>query len=68
MDRITGIKAITFDLDGTLWDYDTVMRRSMAYALDVFALSVAIRLFLRLRQSRSGTGPRPALARMLESP
>ncbi|HAL49454.1 MAG: HAD family hydrolase [SAR202 cluster bacterium] len=33
MDRITGIKAITFDLDGTLWDYDTVMRRSMAYAL-----------------------------------
>jgi putative hydrolase of the HAD superfamily len=34
MDRITGIKAITFDLDGTLWDYDTVMRRSMAYALD----------------------------------
>ncbi len=31
--HLNGIKAITFDLDGTLWDYDTVMRRSMAYAL-----------------------------------
>ena len=33
MTRLTGIKAITFDVDGTLWDFDVVMRRSLHQAL-----------------------------------
>ncbi len=33
MDRVPGIKAVTFDLDGTLWDYEKVMRSSLASAL-----------------------------------
>ena len=28
MDKITGIKAISFDGDGTLWDFEKVMRHS----------------------------------------
>ena len=30
----TGIKAISFDLDGTLWDFEAVMRRSIERALE----------------------------------
>ena len=38
MSRITRIKAVSFDLDGTLWDdFDTVMRRSLAAALEELA-------------------------------
>ena len=33
MDRLTGIRAISFDADGTLWDFERVMRRSLGYAL-----------------------------------
>ena len=33
MTNFEGIKAITFDLDGTLWDFDEVMRSSVALAL-----------------------------------
>jgi putative hydrolase of the HAD superfamily len=33
MDRLTGIRAISFDADGTLWDFEGVMRRSLGYAL-----------------------------------
>ena len=31
---LTGIKAVTFDVDGTLWDFETVMRRSLGKALE----------------------------------
>jgi len=30
----TGIKAISFDLDGTLWDFEAVMRRSIERAFE----------------------------------
>ena len=33
MDKLTGIKAVTFDVDGTLWDFETVMRRSLGKVL-----------------------------------
>jgi len=33
MNKIAGIKAISFDADGTLWDFDTVMRHSLRCAL-----------------------------------
>lgn len=33
MDRLTGIRAVSFDADGTLWDFERVMRRSLGYAL-----------------------------------
>ena len=33
MKKIAGIKAITFDADGTLWDFEKVMRRSLALTL-----------------------------------
>jgi FMN hydrolase / 5-amino-6-(5-phospho-D-ribitylamino)uracil phosphatase len=33
MKKITGIKAISFDADGTLWDFDKVMRRSLGLTL-----------------------------------
>jgi putative hydrolase of the HAD superfamily len=33
MNRITGIKAISFDADGTLWDFQKVMRQSLGDAL-----------------------------------
>ena len=29
MNRIRGIKAVSFDVDGTLWDFDKVMRHSL---------------------------------------
>ena len=31
--RLTGIKAVTFDVDGTLWDFETVMRHSLGEVL-----------------------------------
>ena len=33
MIRITGIKAISFDVDGTLWDFDSIMRRALGEVL-----------------------------------
>jgi len=33
MGRLAGIKAISFDADGTLWDFEGVMRQSLGYAL-----------------------------------
>ena len=33
MKEITGIKAISFDGDGTLWDFEKVMRRSLRHVL-----------------------------------
>lgn len=33
MEKITGIKAISFDGDGTLWDFEKVMRHSLRYVL-----------------------------------
>lgn len=34
MKKITGIKAISFDMDGTLWDFDTAMRRALGAVLE----------------------------------
>ena len=31
--KFENIKAISFDVDGTLWDFDTAMRRSLAATL-----------------------------------
>lgn len=33
MNRISGIKAVSFDADGALWDFDKVMRHSLGHAL-----------------------------------
>ena len=33
MSKFTGIKAISFDVDGTLWDFDAVMRRALGKTL-----------------------------------
>lgn len=33
MTRLTGIKAVSFDVDGTLWDFDAVMRRALGKTL-----------------------------------
>jgi len=33
MNKITGIKAISFDANGTLWDFEKVMRHSLTHAL-----------------------------------
>lgn len=33
MEKIVGIKAISFDADGTLWDFEKVMRHSLHYVL-----------------------------------
>ena len=33
MNRITGMKAVSFDADGTLWDFQEVMRHSLRHAL-----------------------------------
>ncbi len=33
MKRISGIKVISFDADGTLWDFDKVMRHSLGFVL-----------------------------------
>jgi len=33
MKRLTGIKAISFDGDGTLWDFEKVMRHSLGFVL-----------------------------------
>lgn len=33
MNKITGIKAISFDADGTLWNFENVMRHSLNHAL-----------------------------------
>jgi len=37
MKKITGIKAISFDGDGTLWDFEKVMRHSLNYVLKELA-------------------------------
>jgi len=34
MNKIFGIKAISFDADGTLWDFEKVMRHSLHYVLE----------------------------------
>lgn len=34
MNKITGIKLVSFDGDGTLWDFQKVMRYSLSYVLD----------------------------------
>lgn len=34
MNKIRGIKAISFDADGTLWDFEKVMRHSLHYVLN----------------------------------
>jgi putative hydrolase of the HAD superfamily len=33
MGKLTGIRAVSFDADGTLWDFESVMRQSLGYAL-----------------------------------
>ena len=33
MNKITGIEAISFDADGTLWDFEKVMRHSLRHVL-----------------------------------
>jgi putative hydrolase of the HAD superfamily len=33
MGKLTGIRAVSFDADGTLWDFERVMRRSLGHAL-----------------------------------
>jgi len=33
MNKISGIKAISFDADGTLWDFEKVMRQSLGHVL-----------------------------------
>ena len=33
MNKIIGIKAISFDADGTLWDFEKVMRHSLFHVL-----------------------------------
>ena len=33
MTELTGVKAVSFDVDGTLWDFETVMRRALAEVL-----------------------------------
>ena len=33
MTRLKGIKAVSFDVDGTLWDFETVMRNALREAL-----------------------------------
>ncbi len=33
MGRLAGVKAVSFDADGTLWDFEGVMRSSLGYAL-----------------------------------
>ncbi len=33
MNKLSGIKAISFDGDGTLWDFNKIMRHSLGYAL-----------------------------------
>ncbi|UCH42827.1 MAG: HAD family hydrolase [Dehalococcoidales bacterium] len=33
MNKITGIKAISFDADGTLWDFEKVMQQSLSHVL-----------------------------------
>ena len=37
MSKITGIKAISFDGDGTLWDFEKVTRHSLNYVLEELA-------------------------------
>ncbi len=34
MTKLTGIKAVSFDVDGTLWDFESVMRRSLGEVLE----------------------------------
>ena len=33
MTKLRGVKAVSFDVDGTLWDFDTVMRRALGEVL-----------------------------------
>ena len=33
MTKLSGIKAVSFDVDGTLWDFDTVQRNALREAL-----------------------------------
>jgi phosphoglycolate phosphatase-like HAD superfamily hydrolase len=33
MEKILGIRAVSFDADGTLWDFQKVMRHSLHYVL-----------------------------------
>lgn len=33
MNRLSGVEAVSFDVDGTLWDFQAVMRRSLQEAL-----------------------------------
>ena len=42
MANLAGIKSITFDLDGTLWDYEAIMQRSLALTLEELAKHDAI--------------------------
>lgn len=39
MEKITGIKAISFDADGTLWDFQKVMRQSLRLTLEALQQS-----------------------------
>lgn len=54
MNRISGIKAITFDTDGTLVDFIKVMRHSLEYALR------------ELEKHHSGSSTRMNVNRMIE--
>lgn len=38
MKKLTGVKAISFDVDDTLFDFDKVMRQSLQYTLDELAV------------------------------
>ena len=33
MTKLSGVRAVSFDVDGTLWDFDTVMRRAVGKVL-----------------------------------
>ena len=35
--QLAGVKAISFDVDGTLWDFETIMRRSLSEVLKELA-------------------------------
>ncbi len=56
MEKLTGIKAISFDADGTLWDFVKVMRHSLKFVLEAIneldpqaGLKLDIDLMIKIR-------------------
>jgi len=54
VNEIEGIKVVSFDADGTLWDFEKVMRRSLRHALD------------ELRKMAPDVGERLTLAELIQ--